>query len=108
MKIEHFLQITYKSEKTKCLWPFHDHFVILQPSTSLFLSFKVESRIILLHEHEHTERFLIFLHVYVALFIFRNLVDVHVGVHDVHALLLNVHVAGETLTNLFPPKSTTL
>lgn len=39
---------------------------------------------------------------------FRNLVDVHVGVHDVHALLLNVHVAGETLTNLFPPKSTTL
>lgn len=39
---------------------------------------------------------------------FRNLVDVHVGVHDVHALLLNVHVAGETLTDLFPPKSTTL
>lgn len=39
---------------------------------------------------------------------FRNLVDVQVVVHDVYALLLNVHVAGETLTNLFPPKSTTL
>lgn len=108
MKIELLLQITYKSEKTKCLWPFHDHFVVLQPSASLFLSFKVESRIILLHEHEHTERFLIFLHVYVALFIFNYLVDVHVVVHDVHALLLNVHVAGKTLTDLFPPKSTTL
>lgn len=39
---------------------------------------------------------------------FRNLVDVHVGVHDVHALLLNVHVAGETFVSTKKHHSVTI